>query len=1171
MWEILRPVILVLLWDMLFLVLCGIPVVLLAMFKRPAFAVLKRNFIGYFMNPTGYAFLVLFVFLCSLAQFWPYAFFNANMATLDQLSSWFPLVMLTFIPAITMSIWADERRQGTDELLLTIPANDFDIVIGKYLSTAAIFTVSLLFSQVTILFLLDLLSQGGMDYGLFLSTYLGYWLAGLGMLALGMVGSFLTSNITIGFMLAALINVPLVAAYWADSIVPTSRLAQFLSRMSISGQLRDFERGVVSLSSTSYFVMLIVLGLFLSMVLIGRRHWMGGRRGALLSLHFTARALCLVAILVGVNLVFAHYDVRSDLTRGQVNRLHPDTLTLIDDLNPRYTIVIDAYISDNIPEMFAPTARDLETLLRELDVRGGDNIEVHLHKNISIYSEEAVRASERYGIEPQTVATLVRGAVQEEEIILAAAVTMGLDQQVIEFFSNGIPVEYELIRTIVTLAGPSQKSIEELAAQLEPRDPVVIEAYLSTGIPDEFDDTSGALVRALEKIETEGNGAFEVHIHQDFALDSAEAREASSQFGIEPRTITTESSGEQTFILSAAFALGSKEQVIPFFTQDADVIDEVSRTLLSLVGDSKKTLGIVTTDAKLMGGISMSTFSQVPPQLIVSELMKQYEVVAVDPTMPIEDMFDVLLVAQPSSLTDPQIANLVDAVRRGIPTAIFEDPFPYPGIWTEVPGTQEPRSDGGMMGGMQMRQEPKGDLYPLWDLLGVELVTAEYGRSRRYPIIWQRYNPYPQIRGYDQISDEWVFVDNEMPNAGETFNQDSAVSSGLEEVLMIFPGAISHRELSSLQYTPLVRTSKATGTVFPEGRRVETNRPYDLAVHITGRDPEEDERVDALIDSLNAGGGGSVSDDSAQTVGAPGGPAERPVNVILVSDLDVLASFFLEMRSRPNPQLPFRFDNVTFVLNVIDELAGDNRFMEIRKHKRTYPTLRHIEERIREAEEEGMGKRLEFERLVEEMQSKAERAVTEAGVDIVMEQIETIQAQLDRRQEELASSTIEASEEELENLQELQEELVNFQNLQEAFTGMVEGFPEGQPSSQQEAMQLQQLAGGMQQSLLKLTRLAIRSGLLSQEDLLIAQQRAEMEIENTVRVLQAEVNEVQRDTQRQIRQIETNSQMDIQRIQNSYKIAAVVYPILLPMAIGLFVFFFRRRRENEGTVSERMR
>ena len=166
------------------LILAGLGLVrLLAKYKHTAFAVMKRNFVGYFSNPTGYLFILLFVGLCSFWAFFPHDFFNDNLATLHQLNERFPWIMLVFIPTITMGIWSEERRQGTDELLLTVPADDWDIVLGKYLSAASIFSVSLLFSQVANFMVLTSLAMGDIDVGLFVTTYVGYWFIGLAMIS----------------------------------------------------------------------------------------------------------------------------------------------------------------------------------------------------------------------------------------------------------------------------------------------------------------------------------------------------------------------------------------------------------------------------------------------------------------------------------------------------------------------------------------------------------------------------------------------------------------------------------------------------------------------------------------------------------------------------------------------------------------------------------------------------------------------------------------------------------------------------------------------------------------------------------------------------------------------------------------------------------------------------
>jgi ABC-2 type transport system permease protein len=387
-----------LIYDLLFLLLLVFVIALLAGTKRAAYAVMKRNFFAYFSNPTGYVFLCIFVFLTSLAAFWPYEFFNQNLATLDQLNHWFPLIMLVFIPAITMSIWAEEKRAGTDELLLTLPADDFDIVIGKYMSSAAIFTSSLLFSQISTFVTLAILTEGQLDIGLIFASYLGYWFVGLAMLAIGMVASFLTGNLTVGFVLGSLFNAPLAFASLADSIVPSKFISDLIANSGIARPFDDFGRGVISTSSVCYFVLVASVAIYTCMVLIGRRHWTGGKDGNTMAWHYIARILALV-LFTGASVVLCrNWDVvRYDLTEGKVSSLAPATKKLIRELDSDRPIVIDAFISREIPEIYARTRYELVNLLKEFRAEAAKRnrtIEVNLYDDIELFSDEAALASE---------------------------------------------------------------------------------------------------------------------------------------------------------------------------------------------------------------------------------------------------------------------------------------------------------------------------------------------------------------------------------------------------------------------------------------------------------------------------------------------------------------------------------------------------------------------------------------------------------------------------------------------------------------------------------------------------------------------------------------------------------------------------------------------------------
>ena len=255
-------------------------------------AVCSRNLKQYFTGVLGYLFIVVFVTICAIVAF-SEKFFADNLASLDQLSESFPYLLLFFIPAITMTVWAEEKRQGTDAILFTLPASDAEIMLGKYLAVAAVYTIALLFSCTL---LIALGSIGSPDWGVVVSTYLGYWLAGLALAAIGMFASSLTSSATVAFVLGGVFcAIPVViGAYFRGNV--------WLERFGFEWNLQDFTLGLVPLANVVYFLSIIAFMLYLNMVVISRRHWSGGKQFSMGG-QFLIRILSLAVALCCANYV----------------------------------------------------------------------------------------------------------------------------------------------------------------------------------------------------------------------------------------------------------------------------------------------------------------------------------------------------------------------------------------------------------------------------------------------------------------------------------------------------------------------------------------------------------------------------------------------------------------------------------------------------------------------------------------------------------------------------------------------------------------------------------------------------------------------------------------------------------------------------------------------------
>ena len=417
-------------------------------------ALARRDLLLYFSNPTGYVFITLFIFLSAGAAFWQDQFFLRNLATLDQLNAVLPLLLLFFIPALTMSVWSEEKKLGTDELLLTLPATDLEVVLGKYVATLGIYSASLVLagSYVVVLFYL-----GSPDLGLMVSNYIGYWCAASALIAVGMLASLITRNATIAFIVGVLFCGALVLTTTAVGSF-SQDLERSARALAVDTHFQDFAKGIVSLTALVYFGGVAAFFLYLNVLVLSRRHWPSRADGYPMWTHHAVRAFAIVAILVGVGTILARANLRLDVTAERLHTLSDHTRALVADLPDDRPVFIKAYISPVVPEPYVQTRSNLISILEEIDSLAGPRVQV-LIEDTEPFSDAALDARQTYGIVPRAIMDVSSARSEVTELFLGLVFTSGPEEQVIDFFDRGLPAEYEIMRGIRVVAGTERSRV----------------------------------------------------------------------------------------------------------------------------------------------------------------------------------------------------------------------------------------------------------------------------------------------------------------------------------------------------------------------------------------------------------------------------------------------------------------------------------------------------------------------------------------------------------------------------------------------------------------------------------------------------------------------------------------------------------------------------------------
>lgn len=231
-------------------------------------AVFKREFLSYLKSPVGYAYF--FIFLLSTGVF----FYLGNVAagSTDTVTyfAYTRYILIITIPLLAMKLFPDERKNKTDQILITAPVSIFKMVMGKFLAAYAVFVIGLIPTLINMIFLSTV---GYLETGIVAGNYIGLLFAAAAFLAIATFMSVLTESMITAFIMGAFALALFAVADLLAQSLGISIVTKIVNAVSVTSRYEQFNQGLFNISSLIYFLSLAVIFIFLTVRVIDKRRW----------------------------------------------------------------------------------------------------------------------------------------------------------------------------------------------------------------------------------------------------------------------------------------------------------------------------------------------------------------------------------------------------------------------------------------------------------------------------------------------------------------------------------------------------------------------------------------------------------------------------------------------------------------------------------------------------------------------------------------------------------------------------------------------------------------------------------------------------------------------------------------------------------------------------------